>query len=126
MPRLGYWWPFAQTVWGWTVATIGSITALYYGTKKLLDTFDWYMDRFVDYKVNDFLHSNVVKSKVRLPGGRGQTAMSKTVGEIAKATNISEKRVRGCLQRLQRKKSVTQESADRWRADVPPVTVWPE
>jgi hypothetical protein len=125
MPKLGYWWPFAETVWGWTVATIGGVAALYYGPRKVLETFDWYMDRFVDYKVNDFLHSHVIKSKLQLPGGgRGQTATPKTVGEIARATDMSEKRVRGCLQRLRRRKCVTQESEDKWRADVSHVTVW--
>ena len=47
---------------GWTVATVGGLAALYYGPKKALETFEWYMDRFRDYKVRDFLRAHITMS----------------------------------------------------------------
>jgi hypothetical protein len=92
---LGYWWPFAQTAWGWTVATAGGVAALYYGPRKMLETFDWYMDRFWDSKVEEFLKLHVTKSSFVHPGGmRSQSAQLKTVSEIMQGTGFSEKRVR--------------------------------
>ena len=52
--------PFARTAWGWIVASATGIAALYDGPREhMLETFDWYMDRFRDYKVRDFLESLV-------------------------------------------------------------------
>ena len=118
---LGYWWPFAQTAWGWTVATAGGMAALYYGPRKVLETFDWYMDRFWDSKVQNFLESQITKSAFVHPGGfRSQSSVPKTVSEIAQQIGFSERRVRACLERLIRHKKVTREGPDSWRAVVPP------
>jgi IS1 family transposase len=117
---LGYWWPFAQTAWGWTVATIGGFTALYYGPRKMFETFDWYMDRFRDYKVLEYLEGQIVRNQSIMPsGGRLQQANSKSIGEIVDATGLSEKKVRASLKRLKRKKAVTSHQLDSWKADVP-------
>ena len=117
--NLGYWWPFAQTAWGWTIATVGGLTALYYGPKKMLETFDWYMDRFVDYKVKDFLDSQIILL-VHSAGGRPQHAQPKSIAEIAVGTGYSEQRVRKCLQRLRRKKAVILDKPNYWKSDIPP------
>jgi hypothetical protein len=116
---LGYWWPFAQTAWGWTVATASGLAALYYGPRKMFETFDWYMDRFLDYKVRDFLESAVTISTVPTPQGRSQRAEAKSIAEIAGATGMSEKRVRGCLKRLRKKQAAIPVGQERWRAAVP-------
>jgi hypothetical protein len=118
---LGYWWPFARTAWGWTIATIGGLAALYYGSRKMLETFDWYMDRFVDYKVQNFLESHVIKAAYIAPQGvRPQSPTPKSIAEIAAATGLTEGRVRGCLNRLKRKKAVMLDRPDYWKADIPP------
>ena len=117
--NLGYWWPFAQTAWGWTVASVGGLTALYYGPKQMLETFDWYMDRFVDYKVRDFLDSQIVVH-IHIGGRRPQQAQPKSIAEIAASTGYSEKRVRKCLRRLKRKKAVISEKPDYWKSDIAP------
>jgi hypothetical protein len=118
---LSYWWPFARTVWGWTVASAAGLAALYYGPRKMLETFDWYMDRFLDYKVRDFLESLVTVSTVATPQGRAQRAEARSTSEIAVAVKMSQRRVRGCLKRLKRKNAVISAGQDRWRASVNPV-----
>jgi hypothetical protein len=117
---LGDWWPFARTVWGWTVASIGGLAALYYAPRKMFETFDWYMDRFVDYKVADYLKSEVeISHKVYEEHYRRQTAKPHSIKEIADATRYSEKRVQRCLRRLEKKKSVARDDKGHWRAEVP-------
>lgn len=119
---LGYWWPFAQTAWGWTVATVGGVAALYYGPKKMFETWDWYMDRFRDHKVMEYLEAQITRNNYSTAsGGRQQQALPKTVSEIMDATGRSEKSVRSSLRRLKRKKAVTSHQADLWKADVPPI-----
>jgi hypothetical protein len=119
---IGYWWPFARTAWGWTVATAGGLAALYHGPKAMFETFDWYMDRLFDHKVKDYLDTQIVRGSNTLPGGgRDQKANSKSIAEISAAVDYSEKRVRGCLKRLKRKKAVTSDQNNQWKADVPPV-----
>lgn len=120
MRDLGYWWPFARTAWGWLVATAGGIAALFYGPKKAVETFDWYMDRFFDYKVREYLEGLVEPMAYMSPNGRGQSAKSATVSEIAIAINMSERKVRKCLTRLRRKKIVILERNGRWKLDIPP------
>jgi len=120
---LGYWWPFAQTAWGWTVATVGGLAALYYGPRKMFETFDWYMDRFFDHKVLAFLESHITIANYVAPNAlRPQWATMKSVPEIAKAIGFSEKRVLGCLRRLKRKKEVVPIPPDLWKVNIPPHT----
>jgi hypothetical protein len=117
---LGDWWPFARTVWGWTVASVTVLFALYYAPRKMLETFDWYMNRFVDYKVADYLASKVeISHKVYGEHYRRQTAKPHSITEIAVATGYSEKRVRNCLRRLEKIKKVARADEGRWKAEVP-------
>jgi hypothetical protein len=118
--NLGYWWPFARTAWGWTVASASGVAALYYGPKKMWETFDWYMDRLFDHKVQDYLEKNVEITNIFRPnGGRDQISNPKSVSEIAEAVGYSEKRVLRCLKRLRRKDVVIRHGVDKWRANVP-------
>ena len=117
---LGSWWPFARTVWGWTVASATGLFALYYGPKKMLETWDWYMDRFVDYKVADYLNSEIqISSRVVSESYRIQTAKPHSITEIAAATHYSQKRVQNCLRRLEKKQAVTRNDKGQWRANLP-------
>jgi hypothetical protein len=114
---LGYWWPFARTAWGWIVASATILAGFYYFPKKMLETFDWYMNRFRDYKVRDFLESLVIISP--LANEQAHTrAEVKSVQQIASATRLSEKRVKGCLRRLREKRIVKTSGQDGWRANV--------
>jgi len=110
-----YWWPFARTVWGWIVASLTILAALYYGPKKMFEAFAWYMYQLVDYKVRDFLESSVVASPLASPQTRDRLEV-KTAAQIAGATGLSEKRVKGCLKRLRDKGVVKAYGQDGWRA----------
>jgi hypothetical protein len=110
MHDLGRWWPFARTAWGWTVATVGGLAAIYYGPRKIMETLDWYKDRFFDYKIREYLELQVTKSAFVHPsGGRIQTAAAKTEDEIAQAVGYSKNRIKAGLDRLKKKKAVTRE-----------------
>ena len=114
---LGYWWPFARTAWGWIWASLTILAAVYYGPKKMLETFDWYMNCFRDYKVRDYLESLVIVS--HLANAPAHTrAEVKSVQQIAEATHLSEKRAKGCLGRLRAKGIVRPAGQDGWRANV--------
>ncbi|AEU36107.1 hypothetical protein AciX8_1769 [Granulicella mallensis MP5ACTX8] len=116
-------WPYARNAWGTTVAVVTILVAIYHGPRALFESYDWYMDRFVDYKVKDFLDAQITKASFTHPsGGRSQTAGTKTVSEIAQATGLSEKRVLGCLGRLKRKKHVAHETGEYWKVEIPPLT----
>ena len=75
----------------------------------MFETYDWYMDRLFDYKVKDFLAKNVTPPR---QGSHGQTlvyAIIKYVPEIASATKMSERRVRGCIRRLKKKDLIVED-----------------
>jgi hypothetical protein len=115
--NLGHWWPIAQTVWIWTGSTVGVFVGVLYGPKKMLETFDWYMNRFVDYKVRDYLESLVIVSHLANAPAHDKAEV-KSVQQIAEATHLSEKRVTGCLKRLRNKRDVKTFGQDGWRANV--------
>jgi len=119
--HFGYWWPFARTAWGWTVGIAEVSFALYYAPKKMLETWDWYLDRFRDHKVLAFLEEQIVRANYVKPEGRPQSATPKSVRDIAEGTHLSEKKVLGSLKRLKRKKAVTAMPNGEWRADIPPL-----
>jgi len=88
--------------------------------KPMFETYDFLMDRFVDVKVKDFLESHIIISSLTSPNGRPQKAHAKSISEIASSTHLSEKTVRGCLNRLRKKRFVTIEQGDLWKSDIPP------
>lgn len=117
---LDYWWPVSQKVWIWTGSTVGVFLAVFYGQKKMLETYDWYMGRFVDYKVADYLASEVeISHKIYEEHYRRQTAKPHSIAEIAAATRYSEKRVRNSLRRLEKINKVARADEGQWRAEVP-------
>jgi len=77
----------------------------------MFETWDWYMDRFFDWKVRDFLEMSVTPEKVGSQGQVLRWAIPRSIKEIAKATNFSEWRVRGCLKRLKKKKVIAEDQA---------------
>jgi hypothetical protein len=113
---IGRWrnlWPYAQTWSGWIVAGISFFIAVYHGPKKLWETYEWYMERLFDSRVKEFLESHVRKDIGR--GGQQLVwGTPKSVPEIAKATEMSEKRTLNCLRRLEKKKAVSREG-NNWK-----------
>jgi hypothetical protein len=120
MRDLGYWWPFARTAWGWTVASVSGLAAIWYGPRKVLETFDWYMDRAFDHKVKEYLQT-AIRLGTYTPAGGGvmQSALPRSIGDITSATGFSEKRVRSCLRRLAKSNSVMSLGNDMWKLVVP-------
>lgn len=108
-------WPYAHNTWGWTVACITAIAWVYYGPKKMLETYDWYMQRFKDYEVEDYLRSQKTPEKITGIGLFPAKPMSKTISEISTAIGKTENSVRGSLMRLKRRNRIDRE-LDKWKA----------
>ena len=66
------------------------------------------MDRFLDWKVRDFLEMSVTQQKLGMHGPI-QWAIPKSIQEISTATGMSEWLVRGCIKRLKKKKVIVQD-----------------
>lgn len=106
--------PFLLTKRILAVAGLGF--AGYYGGKKLLDTWDWYVDRFYDDKVVDLLASRrflygpgmgpLTEPKIELPY---------EIYEIAERLGRTESHVLHSLERLRRKGKV-EPFRNGWRA----------
>lgn len=102
----------------WQGVIAGSIAVaatIYYGPRRVLETFDWYMDRFKDYKVRDFLRSNVIPRRLTAHGEMSAQAIAKSISEIGAGTTMSAKSVAGSLKRLQRRHHVTPDG-EKWKA----------
>jgi hypothetical protein len=104
-----------QTWQGVVLSILAALGAIYYGPRKMLETYDWYMDRFWDYAVRDFLRSSVVPQRLTNYGEVTAKAISKSLAEISAATGRSEKRVLGSLKRLRRRHQVSPDG-ERWKA----------
>lgn len=104
-----------QTWQGAALSILAILGTIYYGPRKMLETYDWYMDRFWDYKVRDFLRSNVVPPRWTAYGEIDAKAVSKSVSEISAAIGWSDKRVLGSLKRLRRRHHVAPDG-DKWKA----------
>lgn len=99
-------WKFLQTWEGMASATVAAAAALYYAPKQWLETWDWYMDRFHDYKVYDVIKKKRTVS-ASYDGGEGvrmgYEEYPYSVSDIANSLNRSEKSVRESLRRLERR-----------------------
>ena len=74
----------------------------------MFETWDWYMDRFFDWKVEDYLRTSVTAQKMGIHGPV-QWAIPKSIQEISAATKMSEWFVRGSIRRLKKKKVVMED-----------------
>src|SRR5437016_1029075 len=102
-------WELLHTWQGVILAVFAALCTIYYGPRKMLETWDWYLERFYDSKVREFLHSQVTAEFVTAHGPR-RWGIPKSIPEISLGTGMSEKRVRACLKRLRKKKQVEQEA----------------
>jgi len=106
---------FFKSWQGVIAGNIAVVATIYYGPRRVLETYDWYMDRFRDYKVRDFLRSNVIPPRWTARGEIGARATAKSITEISASTKMSQKQVAGSLKRLQRRHHVAPDG-ENWKA----------
>ncbi len=88
-----------RTWQGVGVAATGVIAALYYGPQKILETWDWYVNRFHDEAVLDVLkEQSLLASELRPKPVEGYS-----VGELSKILHRTHPSIGKSLQRLKRK-----------------------
>jgi hypothetical protein len=110
-------WPYARNWWGVTAASVTFLAAVYYGPKKMLETWEWYRDRWFDAKVRDVLHDNRQREAVRLNDGRqANWAYPVSVAKISELTGVSVGRVIVRLNRLHRKGDAVPLLDGTWKA----------
>lgn len=109
-------WAHAQAIWAWTAAVIAVLLAIYYGPKKLLETWDWYLDRFFDSKVRRVLNEARSKPLVWRDGKVVRYGMPVNVAELAKQSGLKESRVLSALARLRKKEEAIEHSPGEWKA----------
>ncbi len=95
---------------GWSGLAFGIAATLFYGPKKLIETWDWYLDRFYDSSVFGIVKTPKLQSAVRQPSfsPRSPLEVEHTLSayhasEIAKRLQRNEKRVARSLERLERR-----------------------
>jgi hypothetical protein len=102
-----------QTWQGLALAILAVIGAIYYGPRKMLETWDWYLDRLWDHRVFE-----VVEQKRIFPATRFRTTapveLPYSVQDIAASLKRSESSVQKSLKRLRRRGKV-EEFQDGWR-----------
>jgi hypothetical protein len=104
-----------QTWQGAALSILAILGTIYYGPRKMLETYDWYMDRFWDYKVRDFLRSQVIPHRITSYGELAPKAIPQSISEITAAVGRPEKRILGSLKRLRRRHQVTPDG-EKWKA----------
>src|SRR5712664_3612687 len=76
--------------WQWLVAAIAaSVPTVYYGPKKLLETWDWYVDRFRDRPILEVLREVRIPEKLAPFSPAGPGEVSPTIISIAKHGSYS-------------------------------------
>jgi hypothetical protein len=105
-------WHYVLLWGGWGVA---AITAIYYGPQKMLQTWDWYMERFFDFKVEDYLRRQI---KLGMMVGGTQLRLHNPLSTkiIADALGWSERKTLSSLKRLYRRHKVTESNFQYWQA----------
>jgi hypothetical protein len=95
------------------------LAALYYGPRKVLETWDWYLDRFLDQPIVDTMNELRMPSRV-MPDPRGSQYAAPTivkivedgsysVNDLAIILNRSHKSIGGSLRHLQKKGTIVQQ-----------------
>ncbi len=93
---------FSRSGFGIIASLAGFALAIYYGPRKMLETWDWYIYRFFDEPVLDILREQSFLAKeLRPPNFARQTFL--TVGDLAKKLNRSHHSVGKSIKRLRRK-----------------------
>lgn len=95
--------------WGLrAIALIGGPLAVYYGVRKVFETWDWYVDRFYDEKVAALLRNRIWLHG--FPGGAlrepPKAELAYYVRDIAETLGRSESSVFSSLERLRKRNKV--------------------
>jgi hypothetical protein len=100
---------FLQSWEGIASASVAASAAIYYAPKQWLETWDWYMDRFHDYKVYELIKLRRTVSSSDHARGRikyGRRDYPWKVEDIATKLERSDESVRESLRRLERREKV--------------------
>ena len=100
-----------NTWWARTVAVAGILLAIYYGPRKMLETWDWYIDRFVDMPVADIVRRRAFLPPLKSYFGSAFDQPEKVelcykAKDIARVLNRNEKAILKSLLRLERRGKV--------------------
>ena len=93
----------------------GVALAVYYGPRKMLETWDWYVDRFLDSKVRHALNRYRAPMKQLGEGRYVRIGLGVHLVDIAKDCSISENSCRKRLRRLERRGEAIDCHDDDWR-----------
>jgi hypothetical protein len=107
--RWGLVWGWLQTWKGAVPAVVAVLAAIYYGPRKILETWDWYIDRFRDNAVMQILERNP-KPTVRMDFDSYEPS---TVEHIAEKVRRSPSFVRKSLRRLEVQKRVAYDNSHK-------------
>jgi hypothetical protein len=113
-------WQFLHTWQGYIPAAITVAAAVYYGPQKVLETWDWYLDRFRDQRVMDVVRRKrqttyvLPRNSMSDPHAIGTKDEGWTAEQIAESTGREVSSVSKSLRRLARRKKVS-EGTDGWR-----------
>jgi len=80
-------WSFVTSTWGIAAAVVTAGLAIYYAPKKVLETYDWYMDRIYDSKVRVYLGTQMTGG-IRVFGGRTRVGPGANLEEIRDAKGV--------------------------------------
>jgi hypothetical protein len=105
----------------WIGALIAILAALYYGPRKMLETWDWYVYRFRDYDVYEIIDQK--RDKETVVGGKVYTNVPPvpapySVQEIATKLRRTESSVTRSLKRLKHSKKAAQRGDGWFSADI--------
>ncbi len=109
-------WPFARTWSGYLAAGLSVLLAIFYSPKKMLETYDWYLYRFVDQKTKEYLEKSVTPECPTMHGPR-IWGIPKSIPEISNGTALSARQVTASLKRLE-KKSLVVSDRDNWKIKI--------
>ncbi len=95
-------WELIHTWQGAVLAVLAVLGGIYYGPRKMLETWDWYLNRFRDEPILDLMRErSLLATELRTHAIEGYS-----VGELAQALNRDQKSIANSLGRLKRKDRV--------------------
>ena len=106
-------WPYAHNITGVIVAVATFLAAIYHGPRGVFETWDWYLHRFRDYKVKDYLETCISEYAVTLQGA-ARWYLPRTIPQISVATKINPRWLPKSLERLRKRGDVVK-TPDGWK-----------
>jgi hypothetical protein len=110
-------WQFFRTWQGLAAAVFAALATIYYGPRKMFETWDWYLDQFRDRKVMDAISvPKPARSGASLSnfGPPPPKESPYELYELAHMTDRSESSVMASLRRLQKRGKVKLTHDGKW------------